>query len=163
MTGTPDTSVSLTLAGPEATERLGQALADVLAPGQIVLLKGDLGVGKTTLARALVRTLMGDPGLDVPSPSFALVQPYEGAGRSLLHADLYRLGGEDEILELGLFDDPEALILVEWPERAPAFSRRADLIVALDLCDGGACRQAALRSPGGRVSLAAIAAAFDTA
>ena len=103
----------------DATAALGARLAGELKPGDLVLLKGGLGAGKTSLARALIRTLTGEPGLDVPSPSFALVQPYETAsGTPILHADLYRIVDPREVDELGLFERPEAIVLIEWPEKA---------------------------------------------
>lgn len=125
-----------------ATLALGRRIAAALRPGDLVLLSGGLGAGKTALARAIIRTLMGDAGLDVPSPSFALVQPYEGKDAVVLHADLYRLASEREIDELGLFDRPEAIVLVEWPERAPGLAGRADLRIALTIPAGGEGRDA---------------------
>src|SRR4051812_16500232 len=92
------------LSDDAATAAFGARLATELAPGSLVLLAGDLGAGKTALARAMIRALVGDATLDVPSPTFALVQPYEAHGRPLLHADLYRLREAREIDELGLFD-----------------------------------------------------------
>jgi tRNA threonylcarbamoyl adenosine modification protein YjeE len=130
------------LADDSATAALGAMLAQSLAPGALVLLSGELGAGKTALARAMVRTLMADPELEVPSPSFALVQPYESAGRLVLHADLYRLASAREIDELGLFDRPEAIVVVEWPERAPELLSRADMVVRLAIPPGGAGREA---------------------
>lgn len=107
------------LADDEATAALGARLAATLKPGDTVLLNGDLGAGKTSLARAVIRKLVGDPKLDVPSPSFALVQPYDtAAGTPILHADLYRIVDPREVDELGLFDRPEAIVLIEWPEKA---------------------------------------------
>ncbi|KQO68251.1 tRNA threonylcarbamoyladenosine biosynthesis protein TsaE [Methylobacterium sp. Leaf89] len=102
-----------------ATEDLGRFLAGLLVPGDIVALSGGLGGGKTTLARALIRELVGDPDLDVPSPTFTLIQPYEAAdGRAIVHADLYRLRSPDELVELGFDEMAEtAITLVEWPER----------------------------------------------
>lgn len=123
-----------------ATLELGRALAQVLEPGLIVWLEGDLGAGKTALARAVIRALLDDPALEVPSPSFALVQPYEGNGVAVLHADLYRLAGAREIDELGLFDRPEAVVLVEWAGRAPELFERADLVVTLAIPPGGVGR-----------------------
>lgn len=120
-----------------ATAAFGARLAATLHPGDLVLLLGDLGAGKTALARAIIRTLLGDPGLDVPSPTFSLVQPYQGNGRTILHADLYRLGSAREIDELGLFDMPDAIVLVEWPERAPELFERADLMVTLAMAPAG--------------------------
>src|SRR5262245_31939427 len=97
------------LADDAATAALGIALAAELTPGALVLLSGGLGAGKTALARAMVRALAGDPAMDVPSPSFALVQPYEAQGATLIHADLYRLRDPREIDELGLFDRSDAI------------------------------------------------------
>ena len=121
----------------EATAALGARLAASLSPGDLVLLSGGLGAGKTALARAIIRTLVGDPRLDVPSPSFALVQPYEVNGVPLLHADLYRLRAAREIDELGLFDRADAIVLVEWPERAPELAATATLSVTMAVPSGG--------------------------
>ena len=138
------------LADDAATARLGAALADALRPGDLVVLEGDLGAGKTALARAIIRTLMGDERMDVPSPSFALVQPYEGQGISVLHADLYRLADASEVGELGLFDNPRAIVLVEWAERAPDLEAEAGLRVTLSVPQGGQGRQAEVAFRDGR-------------
>lgn len=124
-----------------ATAVFGAELAAALAPGDIVLLEGDLGAGKTALARAIIRALLHDPVHEVPSPTFALVQPYAGDDRVILHADLYRLSDPREIDELGLMDNPQAIVLVEWAERAPELRDRASLIVRLEIPPGGAGRQ----------------------
>jgi len=121
----------LFLADDAATAALGAALARDLRAGDLVLLEGGLGAGKTALARALIRTLLDDPLLDVPSPSFALVQPYEGTGHLVLHADLYRIRDPREVDELGLFDRPEAIVLVEWPERDHDLPSRSAIRIAL--------------------------------
>jgi tRNA threonylcarbamoyl adenosine modification protein YjeE len=130
------------LADDAATATLGAQLAAELTPGALVLLSGGLGAGKTALARAMVRTLAGDPTMDVPSPSFALVQPYEAKGAPLLHADLYRLRDPREIDELGLFDRPDAIVLVEWPERAPDLTSLATVAVSLSVPSDGIGRVA---------------------
>lgn len=125
------------LADDAATAELGQRLAAELKPGDLVLLSGGLGAGKTALARSIVRTLTGDPRLDVPSPTFALVQPYEANGAPLLHADLYRLRDPREIDELGLFDRADAIVLVEWPERAPDLASLATTTITLTVPPDG--------------------------
>ena len=105
------------LADEAATARLGVAIAALLGTGEAICLSGPLGAGKSTLARALVRALT-TPEEDVPSPTFTLVQFYEGARLRVAHFDLYRLSDPDEAYEIGLdeaLDDGAAVI--EWPER----------------------------------------------
>lgn len=123
-----------------ATAEFGASLARTLRGGDIVVLEGDLGAGKTALARAVIRSLAGDPALDVPSPTFALVQPYETDRGPVLHADLYRLGDPREVDELGLLDNPDAIVLVEWADRAPDLVAAASVRVALAIPPGGAGR-----------------------
>src|SRR5215217_3143733 len=89
-----------------ATSAFAGELAALLQPGDIVSLRGELGAGKSALARATIRALAGDPELEVPSPTFALVQPYDTPAGPVLHADLYRLGDAAEADELGLLDTP---------------------------------------------------------
>jgi tRNA threonylcarbamoyladenosine biosynthesis protein TsaE len=133
-----------------ATAAFGARLAAMLRPGDLVVLDGDLGAGKTALARAVIRTLVGDPRLDVPSPSFALVQPYDAPGGPVLHADLYRLSSEAEIDELGLFDRADAIVLVEWPERAPSLAVQADVTIRLAVPKGGEGRDLEIEFSDGR-------------
>ncbi|MDP4022040.1 tRNA (adenosine(37)-N6)-threonylcarbamoyltransferase complex ATPase subunit type 1 TsaE [Methylobacterium sp. NEAU 140] len=118
---TPAAAWEFVLPDAYATEDLGLFLAEFLAPGDVVALSGGLGDGKTTLARAVIRELTGDPTLDVPSPTFTLIQPYAGRdGRAIVHADLYRLRDPDELVELGFEEMAEgAITLVEWPDRMP--------------------------------------------
>ncbi|MDJ1158903.1 tRNA (adenosine(37)-N6)-threonylcarbamoyltransferase complex ATPase subunit type 1 TsaE [Chelatococcus sp. SYSU_G07232] len=102
-----------------ATLRLAGVLAGELKANDLVTLSGDLGAGKTTFARALVRALAGDPELEVPSPTFTLMQLYEMAWGTVVHADLYRIGGPEELEGLGWDEAADgALVLVEWPDRA---------------------------------------------
>ena len=95
-------SFTVTLANEEATRRLAIDIAAALEPGDLVTLSGDLGAGKTTFARALIRYLAGDDTIEVPSPTFTFVQTYELPRFTLVHADLYRLSGTAELAELGL-------------------------------------------------------------
>lgn len=136
------TTEQIFLADDDATAALGARLAATLMPGDLVLLEGRLGAGKTALARAMIRTLAKDPALDVPSPSFALVQPYDANGQSVLHADLYRLASERELDELGLIDGGPTIVLVEWPERSPGLASRASIRIALSIPKDGKGRLA---------------------
>jgi tRNA threonylcarbamoyl adenosine modification protein YjeE len=106
----------VTLSDETATAELGARIARGLEPGDAVLLKGDLGAGKTTLARAILRAL-GVEG-HVPSPTFTLVQAYQAGELTLFHFDLYRIEHPRELAELGMDDALEnGVVLVEWPER----------------------------------------------
>ena len=101
-----------------ATEALGASLARRLKPGDVVGLKGELGAGKTTLARAIIRAAAYDPELIVPSPTFTLVEVYETPRGSFWHFDLYRLETPDQVFELGWEEAlAEGVVLLEWPER----------------------------------------------
>src|SRR6188508_2198343 len=112
-------SFTVALANEQATERLVIDIAAALEPGDFVTLSGDLGAGKTTFARALIRSLASDPAIAVPSPTFTLMQLYELPRFTLVHADLYRLTTPDELAELGLEDHSEqGVVLMEWPDRA---------------------------------------------
>jgi tRNA threonylcarbamoyladenosine biosynthesis protein TsaE len=118
----------------EATGRLGAAVAVALKSGEAVCLTGPLGAGKSTLARALVRSLT-TPHEDVPSPTFTLVQFYEGRGFPLAHFDLYRLERPDEAFEIGLDEALEAgAAVIEWPERLGGRlpPDRLDIEIAID-------------------------------
>ena len=115
-------SLSVFLPSEEDTARLGAWLARALRPGDVLLLEGSIGAGKTHLARSLIRSALGRME-DVPSPTFTLVQTYEANGYEIWHADLYRLTHPDEVRELGLdaaFDT--AVCLVEWPDRLGALT-----------------------------------------
>ena len=102
--------------------------------GDLVTLSGDLGAGKTTFARALIRYLAGDALVEVPSPTFTLMQIYDLPQFPLVHADLYRLSGSGDLAELGLDDLPEgAVVLIEWPDRAAGILPPDRLDVALTL------------------------------
>ena len=109
-------------------------IAAALEPGDLVTLSGDLGAGKTTFARALIRYLADDPTIAVPSPTFTLMQIYELPPFPVVHADLYRLEGPGELAELGFDDLPkDAVVLLEWPDRAAGFLPPDRLDVAFTL------------------------------
>jgi tRNA threonylcarbamoyladenosine biosynthesis protein TsaE len=143
--------LDLPLADLAATEGLGRALARLLRPGDVIALFGDLGAGKTALARALIRALPGPPGAaaeEVPSPTFTLVQTYERQPAPVWHFDLYRLEGAAEVEELG-FSEALAgdIVLVEWPERLGSLLPHDALSVTL-IFDAGHGRRARLAGGG---------------
>ena len=110
--------MTLDLPDLAATEALAARLAAQGRPGDAVLLQGPLGAGKSAFARAFLRAWAGDPRLEVPSPSFTLVQAYERAdGTTAWHFDLYRLSGPAEVPELGWDEARQGIALVEWPDR----------------------------------------------
>jgi len=115
-------SFTVTLRNEPATARFAMDVGVALEPGDLVTLSGDLGAGKTAFARALIRYLAGDSTVEVPSPSFTLMQTYELPRFPLVHADLYRLSGTAELAELGFDDLPDGtVVLLEWPDRAAGF------------------------------------------
>lgn len=111
--------LSLTLDGEAASNQLGEDLATILRAGDCLLLTGDLGAGKTTIARALIRAVLNDDEAEVPSPTFTLVNVFEEARVPLSHFDLYRINDPDELEEIGFHESlKDGITLVEWPERA---------------------------------------------
>jgi tRNA threonylcarbamoyl adenosine modification protein YjeE len=117
MTPDPPQALRRYLADDAATEAFAAWIARGLHAGDTVLLSGVIGAGKTHFARAVIRTRMPHV-MDVPSPTFTLIQRYEGDGIAIVHADLYRLTHPDEVTELGLQDAIERdICLIEWPER----------------------------------------------
>ncbi|MDB5640894.1 MAG: tRNA ((37)-N6)-threonylcarbamoyltransferase complex ATPase subunit type 1 TsaE [Hyphomicrobiales bacterium] len=138
------------LADESDTAALARRIASVVAAGDLVTLSGDLGAGKTTLARALIRELMEDPDQEVPSPTFTLMQVYEAKRFPIVHADLYRIKSPDELVELGWEEASEgALLLVEWADRAgPLPETRLDVQLRLDASQGDTQRKATLVASG---------------
>ncbi|GGZ14443.1 tRNA (adenosine(37)-N6)-threonylcarbamoyltransferase complex ATPase subunit type 1 TsaE [Novosphingobium colocasiae] len=122
-----------------AMERLGQAIAAAVQPGDVIALSGSLGAGKTTLARAIIRAL-GHAG-EVPSPSFAIIEVYDppSVRLPLVHADFYRLKRPEEVEEIGLDDYREGAVLIaEWPDHAGGFAHEAGcLAITLEFADEG--------------------------
>ena len=128
-----------------ATEDVGRRLAGILRAGDVVTLSGPLGVGKTALARAVLHAL-GHSG-DVPSPTFAIVQPYEELNPPVWHVDLFRVERESELEELGLDSAADSVLLVEWPEQAGEGGWADALRLALEFDQGGARRLTAVVPP----------------
>lgn len=136
----------------DATDRLGAALAATAPAPAVVHLRGDLGAGKSTLARAWLRAL-GVQG-PVRSPTYTLVERYPlAAGGEALHLDLYRIGDPGELEFLGLDGADVALWLVEWPERGGASLPAADLVVALAIEGSGRSAEISALSRGGNAWL----------
>src|SRR5260370_10135931 len=130
MTG--PTTLSVALPSETATAQLMADLALLIGPGDVITLSGDLGAGKTAAARALIRYLADDEGLEVPSPTFTLAEIYDLPAFPLLHADLYRVNDPLELEEIGLSPLPEGtLALIEWPERAPSALPQDRIDIAL--------------------------------
>ena len=109
--------ISFDLPSLDATANLAVALSPLLQVGDVIALRGGLGTGKTTFSRALIEALLGHP-TDVPSPTYTLVQTYEGPDFPIFHMDLYRLETPDEVFELGWDETQNGLALIEWPDRA---------------------------------------------
>ena len=116
----------------EAMDALGARIADKLEPGDVVALSGTLGTGKTTLARAIIAAL-GHEG-EVPSPTYTILETYDGLRLPLVHADFYRLEDPSEVEELGLDDYRDgAALLAEWPDHAGGFDHEAGCLgIALE-------------------------------
>lgn len=132
----------LDIADEAQTARLASEIALTLRAGDLVTLSGDLGSGKTTFARALIRHVTGDESLEVPSPTFTLMQVYATATFPIVHADLYRIQHSDELAELGWDEAAEgALLLVEWAERAGTQLPADRLDIALQLTSQGSGRR----------------------
>ncbi len=138
---TPSDLSSLDLTKPKtlwlpdeaATTQLGALIAAQLKPSDVLYLHGELGMGKSSLARGLIRALT-NPDQDVPSPTFTLIQSYDTLDFEILHLDLYRLTAPEEAYELGLDDAlPHAVLVIEWPDRLDhlGFDDRLDICLEL--------------------------------
>jgi tRNA threonylcarbamoyladenosine biosynthesis protein TsaE len=132
--GVPVPTFSHFLPDEAATERLGASLARRLRPRDVVALQGGLGVGKTTLARAILRAASGDPGLIVPSPTFTLAEVYDTPRGVFWHFDLYRLETPEQVFELGWEEArADGVALVEWAERLGTLLPAERLSVTLSI------------------------------
>jgi tRNA threonylcarbamoyladenosine biosynthesis protein TsaE len=155
--------MKLFLGDAEATAALAERLNSVLpadTAGWTLLLEGELGAGKSTFARALVRA-MGYRGA-VPSPTYTLIEPYELPGRIVYHVDLYRVSDEEELRYLGWTEIDDGLRLVEWPERAPELLSSADLRLALRYAESGRDAELSALSARGSDLLLQLASDTDT-
>lgn len=147
---------SFTITKEEQTQQLAQALAAILQGGEFISLRGELGAGKSSFARATIRALARNERLEVPSPSFTIIQPYFSfSSLPIYHCDLYRISDQSEIFELGLepimagaprakaprakapiFEESEAIYLVEWPQRAQGVLRKPELDLHFTFAQG---------------------------
>lgn len=131
-------NLSISLPNPASTDALGEQLVAALPPNPkswLILLQGELGAGKSSLARAMLRS-MGHAG-SVPSPTYTLVEPYSFADFTAYHIDLYRIASPEELEYLGWTDLEEGFRLIEWPERVPGLSALADLSILLSYAGSG--------------------------
>jgi tRNA threonylcarbamoyladenosine biosynthesis protein TsaE len=135
-----------------ATESLAARIAGLARPGDCILLDGPLGAGKTAFARAFLRAAAHDPALEVPSPSFTLVQIYETRIGLVFHYDLWRLDGAASMTELDWDDALDGVVLVEWPDRLGALRPEDALTIVFRLGDGEE-REATVTGWDGRIVL----------
>lgn len=130
--------VIIRLSDLAATEALARRLASAAQAGDCILLEGPLGAGKTAFARAFLRAASDDPAMEVPSPSFTLVQIYDTKIGPVFHYDLWRLDGSDSLSELDWEDALDGVVLVEWPDRLGALRPANALTITLQLQEGEA-------------------------
>jgi tRNA threonylcarbamoyladenosine biosynthesis protein TsaE len=119
---------------PEETIALGRELASLLCPPKLVLLRGDLGAGKTTLVKGIAEGFQAAEEADVTSPTFTLVHEYRGPSATIYHIDLYRVDTQRELETLGLDDliGDNSVLLIEWGEKFPQFEQERDVEIALE-------------------------------
>jgi tRNA threonylcarbamoyladenosine biosynthesis protein TsaE len=127
----------LALPDESATQALAQKLSAIARPGDVLLLEGPLGAGKTSFARAFIRALSGAPNLTVPSPTFTLVQQYETPATTIWHYDLWRLTDYHALEELGWDEAQSGIVLVEWPDRLGPLTPAHALRLSISHCTTG--------------------------
>ncbi|MEO0437067.1 MAG: tRNA (adenosine(37)-N6)-threonylcarbamoyltransferase complex ATPase subunit type 1 TsaE [Pseudomonadota bacterium] len=151
---------SFELVDEESTLALGAELASRVSEGMRIYLSGDLGAGKTTLTRGFLRSL-GHEGA-VKSPTYTLVEPYQGLTKALYHFDLYRLGAPEEIEYMGLRDylDDSAIVIIEWPERGFPLLPGPDLAITIAIAGSGRRADLVAESVAGKECLHSLQAAF---
>lgn len=118
---------------PEETVALGRSIAPQLTPPKLVLLRGELGAGKTTLVKGIAKAFQAAEQEEVTSPTFTLIHEYRGPEITIYHIDLYRIETERELGTLGIDDllrDERNLVLIEWGEKFPRFARERDVEIA---------------------------------
>ncbi|GAN60860.1 hypothetical protein ACI01nite_12440 [Acetobacter cibinongensis] len=120
-----------------ATQNLARIIARLVQPGDCILLSGPLGAGKSVFARAFLRAVCQDEALEVPSPTYTLVQTYAAPMCGLSHFDLWRLSGPDELEELGWDEARDGIVLVEWPERLEDLTPKSALHLTLSVLPDG--------------------------
>ncbi|MCU9848058.1 tRNA (adenosine(37)-N6)-threonylcarbamoyltransferase complex ATPase subunit type 1 TsaE [Defluviimonas sp. WL0024] len=146
-------AATMILPTPEATTALAESLGKQLGPGDVILIEGPIGAGKSHFARSLIQARLRAAGRieDVPSPTYTLVQVYEVDGTEIWHADLYRLTAPEEVAELGLDEAFEtAICLVEWPDRLGDYRPGSALTLRLSPLPEGETRRACLSASGPR-------------
>jgi tRNA threonylcarbamoyladenosine biosynthesis protein TsaE len=150
------TGRGIDLQGEAAQEAFGGRLAAVCEPPLLITLDGELGAGKTTLARGFLRAL--GHGGNVKSPTYTLIEPYEIGGRRVYHLDLYRLSDPAELEYLGLREmlDEDAVLLIEWPQRGTGWLPDADVQIRISLRDPGRHLELMAGSPRGEAVLRAL-------
>ena len=130
--------MNITVQSEDETAKAAADLAPSLSRGDVILLHGTLGMGKTVFARSLVRALTGTPDLEVPSPTFTLVQMYETPACPVYHYDLYRIEDPEEIHELSWEDALSGgITIVEWPERLGLYKPGAALDITITTAENG--------------------------
>ncbi|HEY6348130.1 MAG TPA: tRNA (adenosine(37)-N6)-threonylcarbamoyltransferase complex ATPase subunit type 1 TsaE [Candidatus Angelobacter sp.] len=129
---------SFTTHSAEETTALGQQLAGEISPGSVVLLRGDLGAGKTTLVKGIAEGFHAAAAEDVTSPTFTLIHEYRGSGVTLYHIDLYRIDTQRELDTLALDDlmEPDNILLIEWGEKFERFKREREVEIAIEHLGG---------------------------